>query len=172
MNGTPTRRVLSMWQPWATFAGSIIHATGHAPKEWETRHFPVRFGLPVEIVIHATKKFEKELVKQWPFNEVWQALEYAPFPLGALIATATIVECRPAADLEHEWANLTEPAEFRRRMVERSLGNYDLGRFAWRFGGVRALPRPIHLKGRQDILWPLDEATDNEITAQLLEVAQ
>jgi hypothetical protein len=63
-------------------------------------------------------------------------------PLGAVIGTVRLIGVRRAEDV---YPQIDE--------VERNLGDYTMGRFAWMFSDPRTLPVSIQFKGRQAILW-------------------
>jgi hypothetical protein len=176
----PTRllRVCSMWQPWATLCVAPLPATGKPPKQHETRAFAPRGPLPLHVAIHATKK--------WDSNNVWTATEFhfsealracgfltgpttkrgvfaepglKPLPLGCIIGVATIVEVKPTASLF--------PAE-QVTHYDYEFGDWNPGRYAWRFEDALLLPEPIPFKGRQDVLYILDPAVQAQIYAQLV----
>lgn len=170
-----------MWQPWATLCVAPLPATGKPPKEHETRAFAPRAPLPLDVAIHATKK--------WDSNNAWTATDrhfrealnacgflagptpgrlgilarpnLEPLPFGKIIGVATIVEVRRT----HHFGDspLTE--------YDRHFGDWSLGRYAWRFENTRLLPEPIPFKGRQDVLYPLDPAVQAQIDEQLAAMA-
>jgi hypothetical protein len=155
--------VLSMWQPWATLCVAPLPVTGEPPKHHETRAFAPRLPLPLEVVIHATQK--------WDRNNAWTATDptfrealhqcgflagptagrlgvlsdqhLKPLPFGKIIGVATIAS-----------VDRTESLRVL-RSYDLAFGDWTAGRCAWRFENVRALPEPIPFKGRQDVLWPL-----------------
>lgn len=159
-------RVLSMWQPWATLCVAPHSATGQPPKVHETRAFAPRVPLPVDVVIHATKKwdFENAYTARDPvFRRALRHCGYLagpttgrlgvlsepglkPLPVGTIIGLATIVR-----------VHTTEFLEDSLDAVDLVLGDWSPGRYAWRFENTILLPEPIPFKGRQDVLWPLLE---------------
>lgn len=121
-------RAISLWQPWAT-------AIAVGVKRVETRHWETRYRGP--LAIHAAKHWDAD---QKEFASVERALGRLParIPLGAIIATATLVDCRS-----------TDEAALLVGAVERIYGNYTPGRFAWFLENVVALPEPIAYRGAQ-----------------------
>lgn len=166
------RRVLSMWQPWASY---LLHPRQGLPvKRWETRAFhPMRFvkdiPLPIECAIHAAlnRSALRDLAFRFPeyveANKRAGLLHETNFPRGMIIGIATIVEVLPTISIHAEFRpGSTLPDE-----LDRMLGNYAPGRYAWRMAFAQVLPEPIPFKGRQSVLWQIDAATDRKIDEQL-----
>ena len=128
-------RTISLWQPWAEL---IVRGL----KRYETRSWEISYrGV---IAIHAAKrKFRSEDM----LRESRQQLvvdEVDPFYLkyGCVLGFAEVVDCLPVEQVRDE-------------VLDRELlyGNYDDGRFAWRFERVIALPEPVALSGHQGIFF-------------------
>lgn len=127
-------KAISLWQPWAS-------AIAVGLKAIETRSWPTPYrGL---IAIHAAKRwtseemeFLEDLKEVWP--EAYQKLP-AAMPFGAIVAVAQLFDCRR---IEHD----TQVSD-----LERALGNYCPGRFAWTFGCVVPLVTPIAYRGMQGL---------------------
>lgn len=136
-------KALTIWQPWASMAAVEI-------KEYETRGYPTNYR--GAIVIHAGKK---------SVNEVWSAylderarevicrrLHFTDqtglevFPLGCVLATANLVDC---IKITPEFTSTLSQDEL-------ALGDYTLGRYAWKLAGVKMFPAPIPARGQQG-LW-------------------
>jgi hypothetical protein len=195
MNNAPSsRRVLAEWQPYATLLVGHNGAGQYPPapaKGTETRHFEpwkvVRgITLPIEVVIHATKKWNGELaalIRTWPFAECLKRAGYSvenprmlrgscdlsgrkPLPLGALIGVATIVEVVPTTSLLTRWS-IHEDGAAERYAEEVKFGDYTAGRFGWVLANARELPEPIPFTGRQDVLYHVGEEIDARIDEQL-----
>ena len=66
---------------------------------------------------------------------------------GKIIAVAELSDCVPAQELTPD-------------PVERTFGDYALGRFGWRLASVVWLPAPISARGLQG-LWPIKPETMN-----------
>jgi activating signal cointegrator 1 len=132
--GENTMRALSLTQPWASLV-----AIG--AKTWETRSWQTAYRGP--IAIHAAKAFPQDarrLCLTEPFTRVLVAagirlLSGQP-PLGAVVATATLVDCVR-----------TEVVRDSLTPEERAFGDYGDGRWAWKFEDVARLPQPIPAKG-------------------------
>ena len=123
-------RAISLWQPWAS-------AIAVGVKKVETRHWKTDYRGP--IAIHAAKRWDRH---QREFAEIEYALGRLParLPFGALVAVATIKDCRPTEELEQEVG-----------AIERLYGNFEPGRYGWILTDVRALPEPVPVTGRQGI---------------------
>lgn len=139
-------RVLSLWQPWASACVLPDSGCGGRPaKQFETRHWEPRLRTPFGVVIHATQRLEKTpLENSWIWAE-WlnrMGLHVTDLPRGAIIGVATVASVEPTGEGFPE-------------RVERAMGDWSAGRFAWELRDVRALAKPIPLKGRQTPLWQL-----------------
>lgn len=166
---------LSLTQPWA----SLI-AIG--AKRIETRSWYPSYRGP--IAIHASKGFPawaREACDEDPFYEVlvqahllWPAGDetltfraaerHTAIPLGAIVATARLVDIEATGDLAHAIgrAVLGEGGRWPLTKQEAAFGDYAAGRFAWLLDEIRPLPAPIPCKGALG-LWNLPA----EIAAQL-----
>jgi hypothetical protein len=141
-------RFLSLWQPWAS-----LMAIG--AKRIETRSWATDYrGL---VGIAATKAFPmraRVLCWQPPFAQAMiRAGIHHPdsLPRGAVLAVGELMDCLliqgpPIGDEGH-------------------FGNYQLGRYAWRFRNLRALSVPLPCSGRQR-LW-VDPDLEAKVTAAL-----
>jgi hypothetical protein len=129
-------KALSLWQPWA----SAI-ALGH--KRIETRHWSTSYrGL---LAIHAAKRWtreEREFAAFLPI-ELPDVL-----PLGAIVATANLVDIRRTEDLLPSIST-----------TEEIFGNYGPGRFGWILEDIRPLREPVPYPGRQG-LFEIEEMSD------------
>lgn len=138
-------KALTIWQPWAGALAAGI-------KENETRSWGTKYR--GEIVIHSALKpiqhtwsdlymnddARKVICRRMNLPEVIDGS--AVFPMGCILATAELVDC------------IRITAEYRATLTsdELALGDYTLGRYAWKMANVRELPEPIPAKGRQG-LW-------------------
>lgn len=165
------RRVFSLWQPWATLCVAIDPSTGHPPKQYETRAWPPRFGLPIDVVIHATKR--------WDRGNAWTATDPAfrvalarcgylagpaarnpilypnlrPLPFGSIIGLARVV-------------GFERTEKLRVGDEESIFGDWSIGRYAWRMEQAIELPEPIPFLGRQEPLYVLDQHYERLIDQQ------
>lgn len=119
-------KAITLTQPWATLV-----ALGH--KQVETRCWRTSYRGP--LAIHAAKGFPKAAVE---FAQVERSLGRLPsrIPRGAIVATCRLVDIRPTIE-----AALTLSA------LERHLGDYGDGRWAWFLDEIVPLIEPIPAKG-------------------------
>ena len=134
-------RALSLWQPWA----SLIAA---GAKQIETRSWSTTYR--GAIAIHAAKRWtpeQNDLGQQEPFRGCLREAGFATWtdiPLGCVVGTADLIDVLPT---ELIVAGLSEQ--------EKAFGNYESGRYGWVMANIRALPKPIPVRGRQG-LWTLE----------------
>ena len=145
MSALDSIRGLTIRQPWA----SLI-ALGHKrieTRSWSTRHREL-------VAIHAAKGFSRD---QREFAGVERALGRLPsrIPRGAIIAVARISDVTPT----HEVASLISG-------LERHLGDYSDGRFAWALEDVRPLKEPIPCRGALS-LWRLPHGVRRQLAEAL-----
>jgi hypothetical protein len=137
-------KALTLTQPSATLV-----ATG--AKRVETRSWGTRYR--GELAIHAAKRFPpaaRTVCLDTPFFEALthdrgrtSALD---LPLGAVIATAELVEIVPVG-----------PGQLRLGEQELAFGDYREGRYAWFLANVKPLPEPIPARGALGLwewVWP------------------
>lgn len=138
-------RVIALLQPWASLV-----ALGH--KRIETRSWPTTYTGPV--AIHASKGWT---AANRLFAEEERALGRLPaqLPFGAIVAVATLIGCRFAQDVAPQISGL-----------ERRLGNYAPGRYAWMLADVQALAAPVPFKGALG-LRPLMPGIEADVLEQL-----
>lgn len=124
-------KALTLTQPWATLV-----ATGR--KRVETRSWRTHYRGP--LAIHAAKGFPAAARE---FASAERTLERLParVPLGAIVATCRIVDCRPAVEVALKVTAL-----------ERLYGDYEPGRWAWILEDIKALPEPVWVRGKLS-LW-------------------
>lgn len=126
-------RALTLTQPWATLV-----ALGH--KTWETRSWGTDHR--GRLAIHAAKSypfdardFAQELRTEGLLND-------APLPCGVVLCLVDLVTVWPTARLTPGAPRAGEISA-----LERRLGNYEWGRFAWRLANVDVLTEPIPARG-------------------------
>lgn len=138
-------RGLTLTQPWASLV-----ALGH--KRVETRGWRSNYYGPV--LIHAAKGFPKPA-------QVFAAEECAlgrisrHLCFSAVVAVAEIVAYQPA-----------EEAALAISGLERRLGDYSPGRWAWSLDNVRALPEPVPAAGHLG-LWKVGPELEESVLAAL-----
>lgn len=141
-------KAITIWQPWAGALAAGI-------KENETRSWPTKYRGP--IAIHsAMKAIQHTWSNLYMNNEAREVISRrldlpeifdgpATFPMGCILATAELVDC---IKITPEYIATLTPDEL-------ALGDYTLGRYAWKLENVKLLPEPIPAKGRQG-LWNCD----------------
>ena len=154
-------KAITVYQPWAS-----LLACG--AKKYETRSWPTYYRGP--IAIHAGKKpynlgeIDFGLVRGF-MGAAETALgiyEANNAPLGAVVATAELVECYEiSADPEGpflcvQWDGKNGDHELIVKGDEILFGDWQPGRFAWEFVNMKLLPKPIPARGRQG-LWDWNE---------------
>lgn len=129
-------RAISLWQPWAT-------AIAVGVKRIETRHWSTNYTGP--LIIHAAKRWTRA---ERHFASYEQFIGRLPdvIPLGAIVATCTLMGCRRTEDVEHQV-----------NAIERIYGDFTAGRFAWFLTDIIALNEPIPFKGEQGFFNVPDE---------------
>ncbi|MEX0718661.1 MAG: ASCH domain-containing protein [Planctomycetaceae bacterium] len=133
-------KALTVWQPWAS-----LLALGM--KRYETRGWLTSYRGPLAIhagakrdgVVHAVCGIE-------PFCSILAEHGFAgpaELPYGAVIAVGELVACHPVETLKLS-------------KLERAVGDFSEGRFAWEFANVRMLDTPIPARGWHQ-LWDWEE---------------
>ena len=119
-------KALSLLQPWASLV-ALKH------KAVETRSWSTSYRGP--LAIHASARMKPE---ERAFAATERAFGRLParIPLGMVVATCRLVDVRR-----------TDDARFDVSGLERHLGNFGPGRFAWFLADVEALAEPIPAKG-------------------------
>ncbi|HEX9768464.1 MAG TPA: hypothetical protein VGA50_04735 [Kiloniellales bacterium] len=142
-------KAISLWQPWASLLGRGV-------KHYETRSWPYPPALQGEqIAIHAAKRriFSEEVAA---ISDIWWDIEKVlgpeaaeriaeitgedggHLPRGAIVGLGHLTQCvRTEAIVE-----ALDP-------IERALGNYAPGRYAWHFTDLMLLGSPLPVRGRQ-----------------------
>lgn len=150
-------KALTVWEPWATFLVK-------GPKRYETRTWRTSHRGP--LAIHAAKRLDPDVMERcfgaaaleddvdvlspraWPDTRLCQILGghgiYMPdgFHPGHVLGVVELVDVYPAPEAP-------------RNMVERHLGDFGEGRFAWQVRRVLELDEPLPARGQQG-LWRWD----------------
>lgn len=119
-------KALSLTQPWATLVA--LKWKRVETRSWQTRHTG-------RIAIHAAKGFPKDC-KLFAEEERMLGRVPATLPLGAIVAVATLQGCRRTEDVAHQLGAL-----------ERRLGDYTPGRYAWFLSDITELAEPVPCRG-------------------------
>lgn len=169
------RRILSLWQPWATLCVARDPLRNEVAKAIETRSWPPKIPTPFEVLIHATAGWNYEqriYCKELPVIKALNARNYysgdpkqavlgqqlRPLPLGCIVGIATVKEVIPTNDPALRFA-LTEEESY--------FGLFTEGRYAWILEDQRELGVPIPHRGRQTALLPAPPELDAEVNRDL-----
>jgi hypothetical protein len=158
-------RAISLWQPWASFFvdGPKIHET----RSWPTSHrgwlaihaTSVSPRLPsLAVVGAAAEVFGVSAPHEYDdarrIRLVGESID--GLPAGAIVGLVRIDDCVPVEE--------AGPGR-----VDRMLGDYSAGRFAWRRGDAIKLPEPVPCRGRQRI-WKVPPSTARWVLEQAKQV--
>jgi hypothetical protein len=138
-------KAISLWQPWAS-------AMALGLKRIETRHWSTRYrGL---IAIHAAKRWTAD---ERDFHALEQEAGRMPaeLPLGAIVATARLVDVKRTEQLVDHISD-----------GEHCWGNYGPERYGWLFEEIVALPVPILFKGAQGLFDVPDAVLRGEVSPE------
>ncbi len=146
-------KALSLWQPWASLVVGGV-------KRWETRSWKLSGPIPLQIAIHASANFPREIAGVGlgePFRTELGRLALDPhsLPTGAILGVVTVAACLPTPEVR----DLLPPEQL-------ALGDFGPGRWAWRLTGAIALERPIRAKGALG-LWDLGWDVEKAVLLQL-----
>lgn len=128
-------KTLTLTQPWASLV-----ALGH--KQVETRSWRTKYRGP--LAIHAAKGFPRH-ARDFAATERAIGRLDRRIPLGAIVCTATIKDCVPTQEVADSLSGL-----------ERHLGDYSYGRWAWLLTDINPLVEPVFVRGALG-LWEWDE---------------
>lgn len=172
---TPTDgiKALTIWQPYCQFLVRGI-------KHFETRTWATKYRGPVAIHAAARPAFKgvigalRTLVKkaslpkalrQIVYNDSIEPLESIDeYPRGSVVAIGRLVACH---QITPKLLNKVNP-------IERIMGNWHLGDYAWEFEDIIEIPQPIPAKGQQG-LWTWKNAPENTLqayTKQIMELSE
>lgn len=141
-------KTLSLWQPWATFMARAWKV--NETRSWSTSYrgllaiqaaknrSALRETSSILAAAHASQYMD--LIGQWPFGEI--------------VCVVRLVDCVPVEKIRDQ---LTQ--------MERAMGNYSDGRFAWVTKNVLTLNPTIPYKGSQG-LKPISTEALQEIAKQ------
>ena len=140
---------LTVVQPWASAIACGI-------KVIETRGWRTGHRGPLVIHAGAGQKAEKmfstgDLFSPDELSELAIAGLPDERPLGAIVAIARLIDCRPAR---------MAPTE-----LEELLGDFGIDRWGWQLHGVWPLPEPIRARGRLG-LWEVTEPALGDLVRQ------
>lgn len=162
-------KAISLWQPWATLVA--LGAKQIETRSWE----PPAALIGQRIAIHAAKHWDADSIDlcfEEPFRRVLWAhfcpeqpdfvidhilsRQLATLPFGAIVATAKLEAVIPTKRI---WLQSPTPSGLQIIVregdyawisaQEMAFGNYAVGRYAWLFDDIQALPEPIPWRGGQ-----------------------
>lgn len=128
-------KAITLHQPYA----SLI-ALGK--KQYETRSWSTNYR--GKIAVHAglsKKALTQDGYALWQRAGLGQT-SFAMLPLGEIIAIADLTDC----------IKMTDELIGSASELERTVGNWKLGNYAWRLENIQVLSEPIPYKGKQG-LW-------------------
>lgn len=146
-------RALSLWQPWAS-------AIAMGWKRIETRGYRTRFRGPLAICSARTTTGVDVAARgdRAGHGMAWRHLFFLDnrglaqifrdLPRGVVLATCDLIDCIPAAQAKEQ---LLQDKDTGGGWIERQLGDYREGRWAWQLANVQRLEVPVHVYGRQGL---------------------
>lgn len=149
-------KVITLWQPWASLIALGL-------KRYETRSWLTNYRGP--LAIHAAKRpmrrDEIELLS-WLMvyapsadGQAKAELLLSTCPLGEIVAVCNLANCqRMTMDGIADAIGINAQSE-----VERAVGDWSYGRYAWKLSSVRPLIEPVPYRGRQGLRTISDHAT-------------
>lgn len=144
---------ISVWQPWA----SLI-AVG--AKRFETRGWRApnrQIGQDLAMCSAKTNKgIHLSMTDRRLRGICLERLGSLPLPMGAVVAVVTVMACIRMPPLESE-----EPGD-----LERTVGDWSDGRWAWSLGNLRALATPVPVLGSQH-LFDLPADVEAQVRSQI-----
>lgn len=179
-------KALTLWQPWATLAGSGI-------KQIETRSWATSYrGV---LAIHAAKVERPEeaavVALSGFYDALWPLLGFstrpmpasirARLPRGAVVAVSRLVDCLPVIVANDPYEPDTDFCMVRsldgNRLYHKvgntvadmtdqlPYGDFSPGRWAWMLTGITQMDEPIPVRGRQG-LWNWPEGVKSPVLYQ------
>lgn len=140
---------LSLLEPWAS--GVALGLKGNETRGYRTKYRG-------DLAICASKGLAGfEMAPELTAYVRRRMPEWSTFKSGVVVAVANLVNCRRTLEIR---SRLTE--------LERSMGDYRAGRWAWIFSRVWPLRNPVPITGRQSV-FPIDEALEARIRAELVD---
>jgi hypothetical protein len=145
-------RLLSLWQLWASLVAAGL-------KRFETRSWRTDYrGL---VAIHAAKRPVRRAellairyaisgggwVEMAALRQV-EELCTSPLPYGAIVAVARVEDCSMVENVGGPYCWLRGGIKYAPDVLERAVGNWEAGRYAWDLRDVRPI-EPIYTAGKQ-----------------------
>lgn len=125
-------KAITLWEPWATLVALGI-------KQYETRNWYTNHRGP--LAIHAAGKgsFHNYYMKAAQTNIVAPDLKIEDLHFGAIVAVVELTSC----------VEITPQMIRQMTVKELMVGDWDEGRFAWKFENLRILKTPLICRGAQ-----------------------
>lgn len=120
-------KAITLHQPWAA-------AVAFGMKRYETRSWATKHRGPM--LIHAAKKWNATLARE----AATFGIPRSKIILGAAVCVVELVDC----------IEMTEEFILKQTSREIMVGDWQVGRFAWRFKKAIRI-RPIKMRGRQSM---------------------
>lgn len=150
-------KAISLWQPWASFMAEelkvnetrnrLTHFRGElaiCSAQRKVRY--MEFGAEIEDLI------QRMGIIQWQRTKLWS--KRPPLlPLGCVVCVVNVYDCQPVEQVKV-------------RALERLVGDYSPGRFAWLTRNCRALKTPVPMRGKQGF-FNLPSDVEAQVRAQL-----
>jgi hypothetical protein len=137
---------ITIWEPWASAVGR--------GKLHETRSWPTSYR--GEIAIHAAARSPTHLLEHETRESLMRILGmgwHNRLRSGVILAVGVLTDCRLASTVPFD-------------PVDRVLGDFSEGRYAWRIVDVRFLKDPMPYRGRQR-LWNIPETDAVQVRQRL-----
>lgn len=128
-------KIITLWQPWA----SLI-ALGY--KRYETRSWKTNYR--GEFAIHAAKrKVSLDELAKISYDSVghfdYSELTSMDFPLGVIVAKCELTHCSTMLNSPMSGASASNIVISSVSVLERAVGDWQSGRFAWKLDNVSAV---------------------------------
>jgi hypothetical protein len=117
-------KAITLIQPWATLI--VIGHKRYETRSWRTRHRG-------QLLIHAGLKVDSAYLAR---PEVAALLGDRPVPTGCLVGVCNLLDCFPTEDVHGTIGD-----------VERLVGDFVNGRYAWQLRDVREFREPTPCRG-------------------------
>lgn len=134
---------LTLWQPWASLVGRGKH---HETRSWATNYrgqIAIHAALRKPVINNLPQQTQKLITEALGNN--W----LSEVPLGAIIAVANLTDCKPVKNINTD-------------QIDRLLGDYSHGRWAWKLSNIVILDEHLPFKGRQG-LWNIPEEVESQL---------
>lgn len=157
-------RAITLWQPWATLVALGI-------KKIETRHWKTDFRGP--LLIHAAKNPRLTEAEERKYSWLLETNGHKgglirDLPYGSIVAVCTMTDCLKMVNLQHFTQGSGEICISHQSYLEKALGDWRAGRYAWELDGVVKVA-PIPVKGMQGF-WSVPENVIEQVRLEIQKV--